>query len=235
MMTSAETAQPGTLYLVATPIGNLRDISLRALDILRSVDEIFCEDTRTSRCLLRHYEISRPIFSYHDHNEISQTENLIRRLQAGRSLALISDAGTPTISDPGYRIVHRCRQVGLPVVPIPGPSAVVTALSASGLPTNGFLFVGFLPPRPAARKKFFQQYLNFPYTLICYESCHRVEKFVADAKDVFSGRRTIALVKEMTKRHETFLMGSIDAVSEALKTLAIRGEFVILVAPGDFA
>lgn len=229
-----ETARPGTLYLVATPIGNLRDITLRALDILRSVDEIFCEDTRTSRRLLERYGIQKPLFSYHEHNESARVDGLVQRLQEGKSLALISDAGTPTISDPGYRIVHRCRRLMLPVVPIPGPTALIGALSASGLPTNGFLFVGFLPPKSSARRRFFEQYVDFPYTLIFYESCHRLEKFLADGREVFSGARTIGLAKELTKCHETFLMGSIESVLERLQGVAIRGEFVVLVAPDGF-
>jgi 16S rRNA (cytidine1402-2'-O)-methyltransferase len=228
------TPLPGRLYVVATPIGNLTDLSERAKAILSRVDVIACEDTRTTGVLLTRFGIRRELFAYHEHNEREAAERLADRLAAGQSVALVSDAGTPALSDPGFRLVRACRRRQLPVVPIPGPSAVVTALSASGLPTNGFLYVGFLPPKTSARKTFFERNRASEYTVVLYESCHRIAAAVDDLVEVLGGARVICVAKELTKLHETFLVGPAAAVSAALKKISIKGEFVLLIAPDGF-
>ena len=173
--------QPGHLYVVATPIGNLADLTERARAILSSVDLIACEDTRTTGSMLTRLGIRRELVAYHDHNETEAAERLAELLTGGKSIALVSDAGTPAISDPGFRLVRACRRRMLPVVPVPGACALAAVLSASGLPTNGFLFAGFLPSKTSARTAFLEKYREFDYTLALYESCHRIDKFVADA------------------------------------------------------
>src|SRR3954471_11115659 len=172
------TPQPGHLYVVATPIGNLADLTERARAILGAVDVIASEDTRTTGALLTRLGLRKALVAYHEHNETAAAAQLADQIAAGKSVAVVSDAGTPGLSDPGFRVVRECRRRGLPVVPVPGPSALTTVLSASGLPTNGFLFVGFLPPKSAARIAFFNRYRDFEYTLVLYESCHRIDKAV---------------------------------------------------------
>jgi 16S rRNA (cytidine1402-2'-O)-methyltransferase len=226
--------QPGSLYVVATPIGNLNDLTERARAILGAVDAVACEDTRTTGALFARLGIKRELIPYHEHNEIEAAEGLAERLAAGRSLALVSDAGTPALSDPGFRLVRLCRRRGLPVVPVPGPSALLAALCASGLPTNGFLFAGFLPPRSAARRAFLTKYRDFDYTIALYESCHRIEAAVADAAEVLGAERVLGLAKELTKLHETFLVGPAGEVRTRLGNASKKGEFVLLVAPADF-
>ncbi len=229
-----KTALPGHLYIVATPIGNLGDITVRACSILASCDLVACEDTRTSGVLLKHLGLKKNTTSYHEHNEKEKTPWLTGLLEEGKSIALISDAGTPAISDPGFRLVRECRLRNLPVIPIPGPSAVVAALSASGLPTNGFLYAGFLPPKSAARRRFLETYREFPFTICLYESSHRIEKLMKELVDVLGPTRSICLSKEITKRHETFLTGEAAEVLGRFEKMSGKGEFVLMIAPSDF-
>ncbi|MFZ9682827.1 MAG: 16S rRNA (cytidine(1402)-2'-O)-methyltransferase [Cephaloticoccus sp.] len=228
-------AQPGHLYVVATPIGNLADITERARALLGSVDLIACEDTRTTSLLLARLHLpARPLSPYHDHNEITAADHLLAQLQAGKSIAVVSDAGTPALSDPGFRIVRACRKAGVPVVPVPGASALAAVLSASGLPSNRVYFVGFLPPKSAARTSFFEQHRDFPATLALYESCHRIDKAVAEINAVLGSDRVICVAKEISKIHETFWVGPARDVEAALAKASRKGEFVLLVAPADF-
>lgn len=229
------TPQPGHLYVVATPIGNLADVTQRAREILRQVDVIACEDTRTTGALLARLELPhRTLVAYHEHNETEAAERLAGELAAGRSVAVVSDAGTPALSDPGFRLVRACRRRGLPVVPVPGASALTAVLSASGLPTNGFLFVGFLPAKSAARIAFFTKHRDFDYTLALYESCHRIDKAVGEIVATLGGGRVICVAKEVTKLHETFLCGPAAGVQSRLAQTSLKGEFVLLVAPAEF-
>lgn len=228
-------AQPGHLYVVATPIGNLADITERARAILGGVDLIACEDTRTTGMLLARLGIpARPLSPYHDHNETVAADQLLALLQAGKSIAVVSDAGTPALSDPGFRIVRACRKAGVPVVPIPGASALTAVLSASGLPSNRVYFAGFLPPKSAARMTFFEQHRDFPATLALYESCHRIDKAVAEINAVLGPDRVICVAKEISKLHEAFWVGPAREVEAALAKASRKGEFVLLVAPSDF-
>lgn len=231
---SSLTPQPGHLYVVATPIGNLADLTDRARAILGAVDLIACEDTRTTGGLLSRLGLHRELVAYHEHNETEAAERLAGLLAAGKSVAVVSDAGTPGLSDPGFRLVRACRRRQLPVVPVPGPSALVTVLSASGLPSNGFLFVGFLPPKSAARIAFFEKYRAFDYTLALYESCHRIDKAVAEIVATLGPARVICVAKEVTKLHETFFVGPAGEVESRLAQASLKGEFVVLIAPGDF-
>jgi 16S rRNA (cytidine1402-2'-O)-methyltransferase len=228
------TPQPGTLYVVATPIGNLADLTERARTILGAVDLVACEDTRTTGTMLMRLGLRRELTAYHEHNETEAAETLAVQLAAGKSIALVSDAGTPALSDPGFRLVRACRRRGLPVVPVPGPSALTAVLSASGLPTNGFLFVGFLPPKSSARLSFLEKYRDFDYTLAVYESCHRIDKFMAEIVEKLGPARVICLAKEVTKIHETFLIGPAAEVQARLAKTVLKGEFVVLIAPADF-
>ncbi len=228
------TPLPGKLYVVATPIGNLADLTERARAILSAVDLIACEDTRTTGAMLSRFGLHRPLVSYHEHNETEAAERLAGELTAGKSIAVVTDAGTPGLSDPGFRLVRACRRRGLPVVPVPGACALTAVLSASGLPTNGFLFVGFLPPKSAARIAFLEKYRAFDYTLALYESCHRVDKAVAEIAATLGPHRVICIAKEVTKLHETFLVGPAADVQTRLAKTSLKGEFVLLIAPADF-
>jgi 16S rRNA (cytidine1402-2'-O)-methyltransferase len=220
----------GVLYVVATPIGNLEDVTLRALNILKTADLIAAEDTRHSRRLLRHYDIKRPLQAYHEHNEARITPHIVQALQAGRSVALISDAGTPCISDPGYRLVHAAVQAGVAVVPIPGVSAAMTALSASGLPTDGFVFAGFLPKKSGQRQAAIETLATEPRTLIFYESPRRIECLLAELNDLW-GDRPAVLARELTKLNEEFLRGTLASLAQALAGRdTIKGECTLLVA-----
>ena len=234
MANASLTPARGTLHVVATPIGNLADLTERARAILGAVDLVACEDTRTTGALLTRLGLHKPLVAYHDHNETDAAEKIADQLAAGKSVALVSDAGTPTLSDPGFRLVRACRRRGLPVVPVPGPSALTAVLSASGLPTNGFLFVGFLPPKSAARLAFLGQYREFPFTLALYESCHRIEKFAAEMVAQLGPARIICLAREVTKLHETFLVGPAAEVQARLAAGSQKGEFTVLIAPADF-
>ncbi len=220
---------PGVLYLVATPIGNLEDITLRALRVLREADLIACEDTRQTRKLLGHYGISRSLVSYHEHNERRRAGELLARLKAGANVALVSDAGTPLISDPGHRLVEAARDAGIPVVPVPGPSALVAALTASGLPADAFHFAGFLPAKRSERLRTLASLRNEPATLVFYEAPHRILETLADLEETFGPRRMV-LARELTKVHEEFLRGTATQIRQALSGRpSIRGEITLVV------
>jgi 16S rRNA (cytidine1402-2'-O)-methyltransferase len=221
----------GKLYVVATPIGNLRDITLRAIDTLRAVDTVFAEDTRHTQRLLAHHGIAAKLAALHEHNERAAARALLRLLAAGRDVALVTDAGTPGISDPGALAVAAARAAGFAVVPIPGPSAGVAALSVAGLP-GPFAFVGFLPPKPAARRGALGEWRDFPHTLVFYEAPHRVLECVDDLAAVLGGERTVVLARELTKAFETVHVGPLGAARAWLEAdpNRVRGEFVVLVA-----
>ena len=227
-------AEPGCLYVVATPIGNLKDLSTRAVAILTDSDVIACENTRKARRLLDPFGIKTEVILCNEHNEKRQANTIADMVTSGKSVALISEAGTPCISDPGFRVVRECRRRGLPVAPVPGPSAGVAALAASGLPSNGYLFVGFLPARKSARRRFFEKYRDFEYTLVFYESTHRIDAFLDDFVDTLGPQRTICLAREMTKIYETFLVGPASEVRDRLKTGSKKGEFVVLAAKDGY-
>ncbi len=216
----------GCLYIIATPIGNLEDITLRAIRILKEVDLIACEDTRHTAKLLQHYQIQTPTTSYFEHNKIQKGEFLISQLLAGKNIALVSDAGTPAISDPGYNLVRDTIEKGISVIPIPGPSAAIAALACSGLPTDQFLFAGFLPQKEGKKKKLLESFKEEEKTLIFYESPFRVRKTLGLMAKVFGDRHAV-LAHELTKIHESFLRGLLSelAVSEFVE----KGEWVILV------
>ena len=228
------TPLPGHLYVVATPIGNLADLTERARAILGSVDVVACEDTRTTGAMLTRFGLHRELVAYHEHNETEAAERLAGLLALGKSVAVVSDAGTPGLSDPGFRLVRACRRRNLPVVPVPGPSALVAVLSAAGLPTNGFLFAGFLPAKSAARIGFLEKHRDFDYTLALYESCHRIDKAVDELVATLGAARVICVAKEITKIHETFLVGPAADVQARLAKTSLKGEFVLLIAPADF-
>ena len=217
------------LYVVATPIGNLEDVTLRALRVLREVDVIAAEDTRRTRKLLARYEIHTPLTSYHEGNERAKAEALAQRLEAGESVALVSDAGTPTISDPGYRLVRAAADKGLPVTPVPGASAAVAALSVCGLATDRFVFQGFLPSRRGRRKEKLQELREDPRTAVYYEAPRRVRDTLSDMREVL-GDRAALVGRELTKAHEELLRGTLSELAERLDRDAPRGEFVIVVA-----
>jgi 16S rRNA (cytidine1402-2'-O)-methyltransferase len=219
----------GILYLVATPIGNLEDITFRAVRILREVDVIACEDTRQTRKLLDHYDIHKPLVSCHEHNEAVRAGKLVETLQQGRHVALVSDAGTPLVSDPGYRVVTRALECGITVVPVPGPSAILAALGASGLPTDAFYFAGFLPARPAQRRNALEKLKDQQATVICYEAPHRILETLADIEHVL-GNRPVAVAREITKLHEEFLRGPAGSVRRQLEERpALKGEITLLI------
>ncbi len=224
----------GHLYVIATPIGNLTDISERARALLGSVDLVACEDTRTTGAMLTRFGLRRELVSYHEHNEEDVAKKLAERIHGGASVAVVSDAGTPGLSDPGFRLVRACRRRGLPVVPVPGPTALAAVLSASGLPTHGFLFVGFLPPKSSARNAFLEKYRDFDYTLVLYESCHRIARFADEIVACLGPERSICIAKEVTKLHELFLVGRATEVRDKLGKTSLRGEFVVLIAPRNY-
>jgi 16S rRNA (cytidine1402-2'-O)-methyltransferase len=223
----------GTLYVVATPIGNLEDITLRAIRILREVDRIACEDTRQTRKLLDRHGISKPLVSYHEHNEQARAQELLSELAAGANIALVSDAGTPLIADPGYRLVKQARAQGITVSPIPGASAVLTALSASGLPTDAFIFGGFLPAKKTQRRKILEEMKDYAATLVFYETPHRILEALDDIAEVLGPRRMM-IGRELTKIHEEFLAGEPAELREALaKRPSIKGEMTIMIGKAE--
>ncbi len=220
---------PGTLFVVATPLGHLEDVTLRALRVLREASLVACEDTRRTGTLLRAHGISTPTTSYFEHNERWKGERILEALRGGRDVALVSDAGTPGISDPGYRLVRDARAEGLAVVPVPGPSAAVAALSVSGLPTDRFLFVGFLPPRAGARRRALEELVRERATLVFYESAVRVVDSLADMVDALGDREGF-LCREATKVHEEYRRARLSALRESLAAReAVRGEIVLVV------
>jgi len=223
----------GALYLVATPIGNLEDITLRALRVLREADLIACEDTRQTRKLLEHYGIHKPTISYHEHNEQVRAEELAEKMLAGLRIALVCDAGTPLISDPGYRLVRKAIEKGIPVEPLPGPSALLAALSASGLPTDAFHFGGFLPSKPSARRKLLASLKDEQATLVFYEAPHRILESLADIEEVL-GSRPVVLAREITKLHQEFLRGEAGQLRRELASRrGIKGEITLLIGKAD--
>ena len=225
----------GTLYLVATPLGNLEDLSLRAQRVLKEVECIAAEDTRHTLKLLNHCGIKNRLVSFYEQNEKTQTPKLVASLKEGDSIAVVSDAGMPTISDPGYRLVKACAEAGITVVPIPGPNAAISAIAASGLPTDQFYFVGFPPIKSTAKKYLFNQLKNLPATLVFYESPHRLVKTLESIQE-FLGNRAVVIARELTKVYEEFMRGT---VTEMLKNLnareTLKGECVLLVARDDFS
>jgi 16S rRNA (cytidine1402-2'-O)-methyltransferase len=221
----------GTLYIVATPIGNLEDITFRAIRILKEADLIAAEDTRHSRKLLSHFGISRPLTSYFDHNKTFKGNYILERLREGLSVALISDAGTPCISDPGYQLVRDAGAAGIPVVPVPGTSAVIAALSAAGLPTDRFAYEGFLPNRRGKRRDKLLSVKGEERVLVFYESPRRLKAALEDLLEVM-GNREVVVARELTKIYEEFIRGEVAQVIERLEERQIKGEVVLLVAPG---
>jgi 16S rRNA (cytidine1402-2'-O)-methyltransferase len=223
-------AMPGTLYIVSTPIGNLEDITQRALRILREVDVIACEDTRHTRKLLNHFAIDAKTISYHEHNEHERADELCTMLAAGKNIALVSDAGTPIVSDPGFRVVNLAIEKGFRVVPIPGATAFVAALSASGLPSDQFLFAGFLPARSAARRAKLEALRSIDTTLIFYEAPHRIAATLREAADILGNRQAV-IARELTKLHEEFVRGRLNELNETFSDRnKARGEIVLLIA-----
>ena len=217
------------LYLVATPIGNLEDITLRALRVLKEADLIACEDTRHTRKLLDHFGISKPTVSYHEHNEQARAQELTVRLLSGASIALVTDAGTPGISDPAYRIVSAAIDAGISVIPIPGATAMIAGLIASGLPTDAFLFVGFLPAKRQARRAKLVELQSVRETIVCYEAPHRVKETLSEAREVL-GNRQAALAREITKLYEQFIRGTLAEISAELQGSEPRGEMTLVIA-----
>lgn len=223
--------KPGRLYIVATPIGNLGDMTPRSIETLKAVDCIAAEDTRHSLPLMRHFEIHSPLIAYHDHNERDQSKRLLERIEQGENIALISDAGTPLISDPGYQLVHMARERSLEVIAIPGASALISALSISGLPTDRFIFEGFLPAKKEARCKTLAALQKETRTLIWYESGRRLLESLGDMADIFGPERFGVIAKELTKRFEQVKAGAIETIIHWLKedNDRLRGEFVVLI------
>lgn len=219
---------PGTLYLVATPIGNLADITHRALDILRKVSVIACEDTRHTRKLLQHYGIETKTISYHEHNEQQRARELVQTLHEGNDVAVVSDAGTPSISDPGYRLVRAAIENAIPVVPVPGPSALISALVAAGLPTDEFFFGGFLPAKSNARRTRLNELRSVPGTLVFYEAPHRLAETLNDALEIL-GEREAAVARELTKLHEEIKRGRLSELANHYAVEEPRGEIVLLI------
>lgn len=232
--TSTAASAAGCLYLVGTPIGNLEDITLRAVRTLQEVDQIACEDTRHTAKLLNHYQIEKPLVSYHEHNEMTRAPELVVALEQGAKIALVSDAGMPLVSDPGHRLVAMCLRHQIQVVPIPGPSALLAALSASGLPVEEFLFMGFLPSRSGERRRALERLRIEDRTIIFYEAPHRVAECVADAREIL-GDRAACLAREVTKLHEEFRRGKLSELGASLEEQPARGEITLLIGPEDAA
>ena len=220
----------GILYLVATPIGNLEDITYRAVRVLREADLIACEDTRQTRKLLDHFEIGKPTISYHEHNEIERAAELASRMASGEVIALVSDAGMPLVSDPGYRLVRAAIEMGVPVQAVPGPSAALTALAASGLPTDSFRFGGFLPSKPGQRAKMLESLAQEHATLIFYEAPHRILEALEAVELAMGPSRPIVVARELTKIHEEYLRGTVAEVrTQLLARESVKGEITLLI------
>jgi len=219
----------GKLYLVPTPIGNLADMTPRALEVLAAVDLVACEDTRSSGRLLSKFELKKRLVSYHDFNERSRAGQLLECLQAGQSVAVVTDAGSPGISDPAYRVVRVALENGIEIVPLPGATALIPALTASGLPTDRFLFEGFLSHKGSARKKRLEQLVAFSHTMVFYESPHRVHQTLSAMREVL-GNRQACLAREISKKFEQFIRGSLDSILEQISGRTVKGEIVLVVA-----
>jgi len=225
----------GLLFLVATPIGNLDDFSLRGIKILKQVDLVACEDTRVTKKLLDFLSLTKPLVSYREENEKKKSIELAELIESGQQVALVSDAGYPGISDPGFRLVRECRRRSLSVIPIPGPNAAITALAASGLPTHQFLYLGFLPKKSAAANKVLEKWKSFEGSIIIYESKYRIEKTILCILDTLGPDRLICLSRELTKLHETFHIGTPSEVIEKLKNRSSKGEFTLVLAPAGYS
>ena len=219
---------PGTLYVVATPIGNLEDVTLRAIRVLREVGLVACEDTRRTRGLLTHFDIHVPVTSYFEHNKVTKGEVLLRALREGTSVALVTDAGTPGISDPGFLLVRAARAAGVPVVPVPGPSAVTAALSAAGVPADRFVFEGFLPVKPGRRIHRLERLRALETTIVCYESPHRIVATLAAIEQVF-GAVPIVVARELTKQFEEIVEGTPAELGAHFGAGPVRGEFTVVI------
>ncbi len=225
----SEPLAPG-LYLVSTPIGNLGDITLRALSVLSRADAVYCEDTRHSAKLLQHYAIATRTRPFHEHNEDRESERVVAELQSGKRVAIISDAGTPLLSDPGFKLVRAAAAAGIPVISIPGASALLSALTASGLPTDSFFFSGFLPPKQAARRARLAELSQIPGSLVFYEAPHRVAETIADMASLLRGRQAV-VARELTKLHEEIIRGSLTDLVGVTAVDGLKGEVVIVVGP----
>ena len=225
----------GSLYIVATPIGNLSDITLRAIETLKNVDLVLAEDTRHSKKLFDHYEIKSPLTAFHEHNENEKTSRIVSQIHSGKSIALISDAGTPLISDPGYQLVSEAKKTGINVVPIPGPNAAIAALSSSGIASSSFSFFGFLPSKQNSRLKILKTKRSLDETIIFYESPKRILATIKDMMAVFGETRRVCLAKELTKSFETILNDNLMALRDYLESDPShqKGEFVLIVSPDD--
>jgi 16S rRNA (cytidine1402-2'-O)-methyltransferase len=228
----AEHTKPGTLYVVATPIGNLEDITYRAVRVLKEADLIACEDTRHTARLLHHYGIDKPTVSYHEHNEAARAEELVAKLTAGLNIAQVSDAGMPGISDPGYRVIHLAIERGVQVVPIPGASALVAALAASGLPTDSFQFLGFLPAKSGQRRTMLEALRGAEQTTVIYEAPHRIAETMKDIVELLGTERPVVLARELTKLHEEFIRGSAEEVLRRVQEHELKGEMTLLIGKG---
>ena len=227
-----EQTKPGTLYVVATPIGNLEDISYRAVRVLKEADLIACEDTRHTAKLLHHYGIDKPTVSYHEHNEVARAEELVTKLIAGLNVAQVSDAGMPGISDPGYRVIKLAIERGVPVIPIPGASALVTALAASGLPTDSFQFLGFLPAKSGQRRTMLETLRAAEHTTVVYEAPHRIAETVKDIVELLGAERPVVLARELTKVQEDFIRGSAAEILQRIQEHELKGEMTMLIGKG---
>lgn len=225
-------SKKGNLFVVATPIGNLKDITLRALEVLKEVDLVVAEDTRKAKSLLSHYGISKRVLSLHRHSQARRIEEIVAKLKEGKDIALISEAGTPGISDPGEELVKRCGEEGIKTLPVPGVSALTSALSVSGFPTQSFLFLSFPSRKRSKRRKMLQQVKDYPYTLVLFESPHRILATLEDIQEIMGNRR-IVICRELTKIHEEILRGKVSEVLEELRRREIKGEFT-LVLEGRF-
>ncbi|MCX6920225.1 MAG: 16S rRNA (cytidine(1402)-2'-O)-methyltransferase [Verrucomicrobia bacterium] len=224
----------GRLWVVATPLGNLGDITLRAKEAIATCDLVACEDTRVTGGLLRHLSISKPMLAYHEHNEKEVAVQIADKIAGGANIALITDAGTPGISDPGFRVTRECRKRGLTVTPLPGPCAIIALLSASGLPTNAFRFIGFLPPKSAARMRFLESIKTADETVVLHESCHRISDFLDEMLEVLGADRVVCVGRELTKLHETIRTAPLRELVPALKAGSLKGEFTVAIAPAEF-
>jgi 16S rRNA (cytidine1402-2'-O)-methyltransferase len=223
----------GTLYLVGTPIGNLEDMTLRAIEVLQKVDTIAAEDTRHTGKLLHHFQIKTPQISYHEHNRLERIPDLLKRLQGGASIALVTDAGMPCVSDPGYELVKACAEAGVSVVPIPGVTAVITGLAASGLRSDRFAFEGFLPAKENARVEYLERIKSEERTLIFYEAPHRMRETLSSMAAVFGKTRELTIARELTKRHEEFWRGTLAEAIDYYKTKEPQGEYTLIVAGAE--
>jgi len=222
--------EPG-LYIVGTPIGNLSDLSARAIETLQQVDLICAEDTRHTQRLTQRHDIQTPLTSYHKFNEAQRTESLVQRIQEGQAIALVSDSGMPTISDPGVRLIQACREAQLTITPIPGPTALATALACSGLPHTGFTFIGFLPPKSGGRQRELTRWADHSLPVILYESPHRLLKLMTEIEQHLGPDRRLFIARELTKKHEELLEGSPAEITAAFENRTVKGELVVILHP----